>query len=95
MTETIKVNTKRLETILDENAIRNINYLSIDVEGAEYEVLRKMIKEDSLSYINDLYVEFHSHKDENAISENGENKETTFKLIEEIKQLGIKFTHWV
>ena len=46
-------------------------------------------------YINDLYVEFHSHKDENAISENGENKETTFKLIEEIKQLGIKFTHWV
>ena len=42
ITETIKVKTKRLETILDENAIRNINYLSIDVEGAEYEVIKSI-----------------------------------------------------
>lgn len=42
ITQTIKVKTKRLETILDENAIRHINYLSIDVEGAEYEVIKSI-----------------------------------------------------
>jgi FkbM family methyltransferase len=67
----------------------------IDIEGAEYVVLRKMIADGSIPYINDLYVEFHSHKDENSIKETGENKESTFKLIDEIKQLGINFTHWV
>lgn len=41
-TEIIKVNTKRLETILDENNISNINYLSIDVEGAEFEVIKSI-----------------------------------------------------
>jgi hypothetical protein len=46
-------------------------------------------------YVNDIYVEFHSHKDENAILENSENKESTSKLIDEIKNIGINFTHWV
>jgi FkbM family methyltransferase len=38
--EVIKVKTKKLETILDENNINHINYLSIDVEGAEFEVIK-------------------------------------------------------
>ena len=41
-TEVIKVNTKKLETIFDENNISHINYLSIDVEGAEYEVIKSI-----------------------------------------------------
>jgi len=41
-TESIKVKTKRLETILDENKISHINYLSIDVEGAEFEVIKSI-----------------------------------------------------
>ena len=41
-TEIIKVNTKRLETILEENNVSHINYLSIDVEGAEYEVIKSI-----------------------------------------------------
>lgn len=69
--------------------------IKMDIEGAEYVVLRKMIADDSIKYVNDLFVEFHSHKDEYPILENGENKESTFKLIEEIKSLGIKFTHWI
>ena len=39
-TEIITVETKKLETILDENNISTINYLSIDVEGAEFEVIK-------------------------------------------------------
>jgi hypothetical protein len=41
-TEIIKVNTKKLETIFDENNISHINYLSIDVEGAEFEVIKSI-----------------------------------------------------
>lgn len=41
-TELIKVNTKKLETILDENNISHIHYLSIDVEGAEFEVIKSI-----------------------------------------------------
>ncbi len=41
-TEVIKVKTKKLETILDENNIKHINYLSIDTEGAEFEVIKSI-----------------------------------------------------
>ena len=41
-TKIIKVNTKKLETILDEHNVSHINYLSIDVEGAEFEVIKSI-----------------------------------------------------
>ena len=40
--EVIKVNTKRIETICDEHAVKHIHYLSIDVEGAEFEVIKSI-----------------------------------------------------
>ena len=40
--QTIIVPTRRLETILDEYKITHINYLSIDVEGAEFEVIKSI-----------------------------------------------------
>ena len=41
-TKTIKVPTKRMETILDDCQVKHINYLSVDVEGAEFEVIRSI-----------------------------------------------------
>lgn len=41
-TELIKVQTKKLETIFDENNVEHIHYLSIDVEGAEFEVIKSI-----------------------------------------------------
>lgn len=41
-TELIKVRTKRLETICDEYKIHHIHYLSIDVEGGEFEVIKSI-----------------------------------------------------
>jgi FkbM family methyltransferase len=41
-TEVIKVETKKLETIFDEHNISHVNYLSIDVEGAEFEVIKSI-----------------------------------------------------
>lgn len=40
--ETITINTKRIETICDEYNIKHINYLSIDVEGGEMKVLQSI-----------------------------------------------------
>ena len=40
--ELITVKTKKLETIFDENNVLHINYLSIDVEGAEFEVIKSI-----------------------------------------------------
>jgi FkbM family methyltransferase len=44
--------------------------VKLDIEGAEYPVLEKMIKDDSLSYINVLYVEWHNHMLTNKYDEN-------------------------
>lgn len=41
-TRLVIVNTKRLETIFDENNISHVNYLSIDVEGAEFDVVKSI-----------------------------------------------------
>jgi len=41
-TELIKVKTLKLKTILDKYNIRHVNYLSIDVEGAEFEVIKSI-----------------------------------------------------
>ena len=41
-TKIIKVDTKKLETICDNYNILHINYLSIDVEGAEFEVIKSI-----------------------------------------------------
>jgi FkbM family methyltransferase len=41
-TKLIKVPTKKLENILDDHHISHIHYLSIDVEGAEFEVIKSI-----------------------------------------------------
>jgi len=43
--------------------------LKLDIEGAEYKVLNKMIIDGSIEYINDLYIEFHHKKYTNLISQ--------------------------
>ena len=41
-THIIKVKTKKLETILEEHNVSRVHYLSIDVEGAEFEVIKSI-----------------------------------------------------
>lgn len=41
-TTIVKVPSKRLETIFDDHNIRYVNYLSIDVEGAEFDVIKSI-----------------------------------------------------
>jgi len=41
-TESVNIVTKRLETIFDEHQVSHVHYLSIDVEGAEFEVIQSI-----------------------------------------------------
>lgn len=41
-TQIITVNTRTVESICDEYNIKHINYLSIDVEGAEFDVIKSI-----------------------------------------------------
>ena len=41
-TEIVRVPTKKLATILEEHNVTRVHYLSIDVEGAEFEVIRSV-----------------------------------------------------
>ena len=47
-----------LETFSSEDYL----VTKMDIEGAEYEVLEKMIKDGSIGLIDELYVEWHSFK---------------------------------
>lgn len=68
------------------NDLEDREYLLVkmDIEGSEYQVLRHLIKEGTISKIDDLYVEFH---DWAMVTE---NSSTTNSLIDEIRSLGIK-----
>jgi FkbM family methyltransferase len=41
-TKVIKVQTKRLEDMFEENNVKHIHFISIDVEGGEYEVIKSI-----------------------------------------------------
>jgi|Laugrespbdmm15dd_1035085.scaffolds.fasta_scaffold59753_1 FkbM family methyltransferase len=59
----------------------------IDIEGAEFEVLKKCIKDDTLRLINSLDVEFHHFS-------NPEYNKDYNIIMGEINRLGIKFRIW-
>jgi hypothetical protein len=55
----------------------------------EYDILRNIINNDSISIINDLYVEFHDW----AMS--SENKSTTNELLKVISDKGVNIKIWI
>jgi len=50
------------EWIINSFNIKDEIILKLDVEGAEYEILNKMINDNSLNFISELYVEWHWKK---------------------------------
>lgn len=69
--------------IKDNFDMKDYIIVSLDIEGAEYDVLKKMLKDNTIQYIDYLLVEFHpgiGGKSENDIK----------KLVGEIKKSGIR-----
>lgn len=84
----IKVNSFDFSTWLSEN-VKMEDYVvcKIDIEGAEYEVLKKCISDDTLKLINNLDIEFH-HIDDVEMT-NDYNK-----IMHEIHKLNISYRTW-
>jgi FkbM family methyltransferase len=58
----VEVNADTLDSILEQNGINQVNWIKIDVEGAEFEVLKGSTKTLSSNYIS-LLVEIHNIDD--------------------------------
>lgn len=59
--------------------------VKLDVEGAEYSILQRLIDTGVILYVNELYVEFHDDKVK------GFSKE---KILEQLKSTNIKVHKW-
>lgn len=64
--------------------------LKLDVEGAEYDILEKMIKDETIDMVNHLFVEFHARLFSN--SEEVLIRENVIKNI--LNEKKIKFVEW-
>lgn len=72
-----------LSKFIEKLEDREYLLVKMDIEGSEYPVLRHLIKEGTISKIDDLYVEFHDW----AMAT--EDSNSTNSLIQEIKNLCI------
>ena len=62
--------------------------VKMDVEGSEFKLLRKIIDDGSIKFINHLYVEWH-HK-----YVRGESSESVNYLKNKISEIGVKIYEW-
>ncbi len=71
-----------LENVSEEDHV----VVKLDIEGAEYEVLDKLIKDNTINLINVLYVEWHNHLRVEKFNES--------YLRREIESRGIELHYW-
>lgn len=64
--------------------------MKLDVEGAEYDILDKMLEEMTLHRISHLFVEFHAKYFTNL----EEMQQREFNLVQKIRAEGINLHHW-
>jgi FkbM family methyltransferase len=61
----------------------------MDIEGAEFSVLRKMIKEKSILKIKKIFIEFHERFTDN------ESSLTVNELMKQINEMGVEANTWI
>lgn len=64
--------------------------LKLDIEGSEFEILPKMISDNTLNFIDKIYVEWHDHLILN-FNDLSFNKDY---FLEEFKKLNIEYNIW-
>ncbi len=68
------VEARRLSNYINST----IDFLKMDIEGAELSVLKELIKSDKLRYIKQMVIEYHHH-----IKEHEDNFSHTLELLED------------
>lgn len=85
----INVKTVDLSSFLVENFTQeDYIVLKLDIEGAEYPVLSKLINTGTIKYINKLYGEWHQHKLANIPIQQHN------RLIEELRAFRLEMKPW-
>jgi len=83
--EKVEVKAFNFSSFILNNFKKNDNIvIKMDIEGAEYKVLNKMIEDGSIDYVNQLTVEFHDEK----------TGESSKEIMREINRKGINFSNW-
>lgn len=77
-TSIIKVPTRKLETVFDENNISRVHYLTVDVEGGEFQVIK------SINF-NKVFID--------VIQFEQNYKDTSLQIIEYLKNKGYEICH--
>ena len=71
----------------------DVIYVKLDVEGAEYAILTKMLRDGTMAFVDKLYVEFHGAQQAEALGRSAEavlaERRKDYELIEAITSLGI------
>jgi len=65
-------------------------FCKMDIEGAEFDVLEKMINDNSISSIKEIWIEFH----ENFFSNPEPYKKRKYKILEELANNNISYSEW-
>jgi len=64
--------------------------VKMDIEGAEYDVLEKMIEDDTLKFITALFIEFHA----DFFTNKEEIKQREAKIIEKLRENNVNLVLW-
>jgi FkbM family methyltransferase len=66
----------------DHFSTRDHILVKLDIEGAEYDVLKKMLRDGTIKYVDELYVEFHNVRV-------GVSEEEDRSILAQLEKLGI------
>ena len=66
--------------------------IKLDVEGSEYDILKRMIETSSLKKVNKLYVEFYNY----AIDSDKKSEYNTIRnyILNYLKDNNVNFVEW-
>lgn len=84
----ITVPSVDISTVLKAYTKEDRIVVKLDIEGSEFCVLRKMLADDTMDLVNELYIEWHTKYI------NGESKETEAALIQQISARGVQIHGW-
>jgi hypothetical protein len=73
--------------IKDNFSIEDHIILKLDVEGAEYQIIEKLLNDDAFKYIKKLYMEWHTQWLPNY-------KQTEIDLVERMKKINVSYEYW-
>lgn len=86
--EVIEVECVDITSILNKYSEDDFIVVKLDIEGAEFEVVRRMIGSESIKKIDELYIEWHTCHVES------ETEESEKELKSKIESFGVNLHSW-